>query len=202
MLPRNGVRGYRPHPPADPTAPPEVPYPPLVLPSNHLIVGVTTAVNPVVVVNWSLNVFPPTSFAAVVILILYVVKLEKLDEGVIVKVLVSLEAVGLEAIFIQEEKLSEEIWKEPVQLVFVVFVVKLDESIESEKLTDIDELANTEELSIEVAEPLSETEPLSEIEVLHELLSYEVAQTVGAVVSSLKAYDSKAGMVEEIPRLL
>ena len=87
--------------------------------------------------------FPPTSFAAVVILILYVVKLEKLDEGVIVKVLVSLEAVGLEAIFIQEEKLSEEIWKEPVQLVFVVFVVKLDESIESEKLTDIDELANT-----------------------------------------------------------
>ena len=143
MLPRNGVRGYRPHPPADPTAPPEVPYPPLVLPSNHLIVGVTTAVNPVVVVNWSLNVFPPTSFAAVVILILYVVKLEKLDEGVIVKVLVSLEAVGLEAIFIQEEKLSEEIWKEPVQLVFVVFVVKLDESIKSEKLTDIDELANT-----------------------------------------------------------
>ena len=52
---------------------------PLVLPSNHLIVGVTTAVNPVVVVNCSLNVFPPTSFAAVVILILYVVKLEKLD---------------------------------------------------------------------------------------------------------------------------
>jgi hypothetical protein len=82
---------------------------PLVFPSNHLIVGVTTAVNPVFVVNCSLNVFPPTSFAAVVILILYVVKLEKLDEGVIVNVLVSLEAVGLEAIFIQVEKLSEEI---------------------------------------------------------------------------------------------
>ena len=30
----------------------------------------------------------------------------------------------------------------------------------------------------------------------------EVEETVGAVVSSLKAYDSKAGMVVEIPRLL
>ena len=30
----------------------------------------------------------------------------------------------------------------------------------------------------------------------------EVEETVGAVVSSLKAYDSKAGMVAEIPRLL
>ena len=30
----------------------------------------------------------------------------------------------------------------------------------------------------------------------------EVEDTVGAVVSSLKAYDSKAGMVAEMPRLL
>ena len=30
----------------------------------------------------------------------------------------------------------------------------------------------------------------------------EVEETVGAVVSSFKAYDSKAGMVAEIPRLL
>ena len=30
----------------------------------------------------------------------------------------------------------------------------------------------------------------------------EVDTTVGAMVSSLKAYDSKAGMVAEIPRLL
>ena len=30
----------------------------------------------------------------------------------------------------------------------------------------------------------------------------EVDATVGAVVSSLKAYDSKAGMVAEMPRLL
>jgi hypothetical protein len=30
----------------------------------------------------------------------------------------------------------------------------------------------------------------------------EVEETVGAVVSSLKAKDSKAGMVAEIPRLL
>ena len=30
----------------------------------------------------------------------------------------------------------------------------------------------------------------------------EFDETVGAVVSSLKAYDSKAGMVAEIPRLL
>ena len=30
----------------------------------------------------------------------------------------------------------------------------------------------------------------------------ETEETVGAVVSSLKAYDSKAGIVAEIPRLL
>ena len=30
----------------------------------------------------------------------------------------------------------------------------------------------------------------------------EVEETVGAVLSSLKAYDSKAGIVAEIPRLL
>ena len=30
----------------------------------------------------------------------------------------------------------------------------------------------------------------------------EVEETVGAVLSSLKAYDSKAGMVAEMPRLL
>ena len=30
----------------------------------------------------------------------------------------------------------------------------------------------------------------------------EVEETVGAVVSNLKAYDSNAGMVTEIPRLL
>ena len=33
-------------------------------------------------------------------------------------------------------------------------------------------------------------------------LDGEVEETVGAVVSSLKAYDSKAGMVAEMPRLL
>ena len=33
-------------------------------------------------------------------------------------------------------------------------------------------------------------------------LDGEVEETVGAVVSRLKAYDSKAGMVADIPRLL
>ena len=53
-------------------------------------------------------------------------------------------------------------------------------SIISEKVTEMDELTDTD-----VVVSAGETD-----------------DTVGAVVSSLKAKDSKAGMVAEIPRLL
>ena len=61
-----------------------------------------------------------------------------------------------------------------------VLVVTEVLSIESEKVTEMDEVTKTD---------VSES-------------AGEVEDTVGAVVSSLKAYDSKAGMVAEIPRLL
>ena len=53
-------------------------------------------------------------------------------------------------------------------------------SIVSEKVTEMDDPMDT---------PVSES-------------AGEVEETVGAVVSSLKAYDSKAGIVAEMPRLL
>ena len=59
-----------------------------------------------------------------------------------------------------------------------VLVVKVELSITSLKVTD--------KFEIEAIAPFEG----------------EVDATVGAVVSSLKAYDSKAGMVAEIPRLL
>ena len=61
-----------------------------------------------------------------------------------------------------------------------VLVVTEVLSIESEKVTEMDEVTKTD---------VSES-------------AGEVEETVGAVVSSLKAYDSKTGMVAEIPRLL
>ena len=50
------------------------------------------------------------------------------------------------------------------------------------------------------SEKVAEILSLIEIEVAASV--GEVEETVGAVLSSLKAYDSKAGMVAEIPRLL
>ena len=61
-----------------------------------------------------------------------------------------------------------------------VLVVTEVLSIASEKVTEMDESKDTD-----VPES-----------------SGEVEETVGTVVSSLKAYDSKAGMVAEMPRLL
>ncbi len=56
----------------------------------------------------------------------------------------------------------------------------------------------------EVLSMISEkvTEMDDEIETVVSESAGEVEETVGAVVSSLKAYDSKAGMVAEMPRLL
>ena len=76
--------------------------------------------------------------------------------------------------------MSEDTCNVPEHVVFEVLVVTDVLSIKSEKVTEMVESANTD-----VSEPAG-----------------EVKKTVGAVLSSLKAYDSKAGMVAEMPRLL
>ena len=68
----------------------------------------------------------------------------------------------------------------PVQSVLVEFTVNEEASIKSENVMAI--------------------ELLSEIPVLPSV--GEVDETVGAVVSSLSAYDSKLGIVADMPRLL
>ena len=60
-------------------------------------------------------------------------------------------------------------------------------------------LVVTEVLSI-TSEKVNEMDEVIETAVSES--AGEVEETVGAVVSSLKAYDSKAGMVAEMPRLL
>ena len=92
----------------------------------------------------------------------------------------SLEVIGEEDICTQVLKLSEDTRKVPVQEVSEVLVVIDVLSIISEKVTEMDELTDTD-----VVVSAGETD-----------------DTEGAVVSSLKAYDSKAGMVAEIPRSL
>ena len=76
-----------------------------------------------------------------------------------------LETNGDEDIWIQELKLSEDTWKEPEQEVFEVLVVTEVLSIIFENVTEMDEVTNTD---------VSES-------------AGEIEETVGAVVSSLKA---------------
>ena len=57
-------------------------------------VGSASLVNPVPVSYWLLKVFAPKSLTKVVILILYVVVKDKLEEGVTVYVLSELDTVG------------------------------------------------------------------------------------------------------------
>ena len=104
------------------------------------------------------------SLTPVVTLILYVVEKDKLEEGVTVNVLLSLDADGEEDIFTQVLKLSEDIWKVPVQEVSEVLVVTDVLSIISEKVTKMDEVTKTD-----VPESAGEVE-----------------ETVGAALSSLK----------------
>ena len=78
------------------------------------------------------------------------------------------------------EKLSDDNCIVPVQSVLVEFTVNEEASIKSENVMAI--------------------ELLSEIPVLPSV--GEVDETVGAVVSSLSAYDSKLGIVADMPRLL
>ena len=89
--------------------------------------------------------------------------------GVTVKVLLSLDFEGLEDIWIQELKLSDETWNVPLQELFEVFVVIEEVSIDSENVTEMDVLIETEVspligevdetvggvLSVEVVEELS-----------------------------------------------
>ena len=91
-----------------------------------------------------------------------------------------MDTVGEEDICTQVLKLFEDTCKVPVHVVFEVLVVTDVLSIISEKVTEMDELIDTD-----VVVSAGETD-----------------DTVGAVVSSLKAKDSKAGMVAEMPRLL
>ena len=71
--------------------------------------GVASLVNPVPVSYWLLKAFPaPSSLTPIVTLILYVVFLDKLEEGVTVNVLLSLDAVGEADICTQVLKLSED----------------------------------------------------------------------------------------------
>ena len=71
--------------------------------------GVSSVVNPLPVSYWLLKVFSaPSSLTPVVTLILYVVEKDKLEAGVTVNVLLSLDTVDEEDICTQVLKLSEE----------------------------------------------------------------------------------------------
>ena len=94
-------------------------------------------VNPFEVVYELLIEFPTTSFTKVVTLILWEVSSDKLLEGVTEKVLLELDAIGVEDICIQLLKLSEDNWIVPVQVVLDEFVVIKEVSIDSEKVTEI-----------------------------------------------------------------
>ena len=59
-------------------------------------------------------------------------------------VLFELETDGDEFIWIHELKLSDETWNVPVQELFEVFVVIEEVSIDSENVTEIDVLVETE----------------------------------------------------------
>jgi hypothetical protein len=80
------------------------------------------------------------------------------------------ELDGDEAIWTQLLKLSEDNWSDPEQLVFEVLVVTEAVPIDSEKVTEIFSLTETE-LSLSVG---------------------EVEETVGAVVSTLKVFTLNA----------
>ena len=101
----------------------------------------------------------------VVILILYVVDLDKLEEGVTINVLYELDTVGEADICTQVLKLSEDTCKVPEQLVSEILVVIEVLSIASEKVTEMVESMDT---------VVSESDG-------------EVEETVGTVLSNLKA---------------
>ena len=119
-------------------------------------------VNPFDVVLSLPKLLPARSAADVVTFILYVVKNERLSEGVNVKVVLSVVEI-VEDISIQLEKLSLDSCTEPEQVVPDVLVLTL--SIASENVTEMDE----------------------DGEVMLSEFDGEVDLTVGAVVSILNA---------------
>ena len=107
---------------------------------------------------------PAKSFAPVVTRTLYVVFKEKLLLGLVLNIVLPAEVV-VEDICTQVLKLSEDTCKVPEQLVSEVLVVIEVLSIASEKVTEMDESMDT---------VVSESDG-------------EVEETVGAILSSLKA---------------
>jgi len=77
---------------------------------------------------------------------------ERVDEGVTEKVLFELEADEFEDICTHVLKLSEETCRDPEHEVFEVFVVIVDLSIASEKVTDTVTFRPDEELSAGLVE--------------------------------------------------
>ena len=125
-------------------------------------------VNPEAVSYWLEIVLPAKSFAPVVTRILYVVFKEKLLLGLVLKIVlpaVELSELVEDDICMQVLKLSVETWMVPEQVVSEVFVLNVELSIGSEKVTEMLEVEDTD-----VVVSTGETDA-----------------TVGAVVSSLKA---------------
>ena len=136
-------------------------------------------VNPEAVSYWLEIVLPAKSFAPVVTLILYVDFKEKLLLGLVLKIVLPAEVVVLDVVLSEEElselveddicmhvlKLSVETWMVPEQVVSEVFVLNVELSIGSEKVTEILEVEDTD-----VVVSAGDTD-----------------DTVGVVVSSLKA---------------
>ena len=116
-------------------------------------------------VNWVAKEFPDISLTPVPILILYMVLEKWLVEDVTVNVLLELDTDGDEFIWIQVLKLSVDTWRVPEQDVPDEFAVTEVVSIDSEKVTEM----------VESMDPV-----VSES-------AGEVEETVGAIVSSLKA---------------
>ena len=100
--------------------------------------------NPSNVVLWLSIGFPEVSFTPVVTRIIKTVEIDRLGVGVTVNVWLLLDVEGVEDIWRQELKLSDETWIVPVQELFEVFVVIEEVSIDSENVTEIDVLVETE----------------------------------------------------------
>ena len=122
---------------------------------------------------------PAKSFAPVVTRILYVVFKEKLLLGLVLKIVLPAEVVVLDVVLSEVElselveddicmqvlKLSDEICIVPEQVVSEVLVLNVELSIGSEKVTEMLEVEDTDVV----------------------VFAGETDDTVGAVVSSLKA---------------
>ena len=92
---------------------------------------------------------------------------ERLSAGVAVKVLSLLDADGAADIFTHVEKLSEEIWRLPEQVVSLVFEVIVPVDIVSLKITAT---VVAGELKVELSSGLTEATVGSEVSITNELI--------------------------------